>query len=105
MPTSFRDIIDSNDVIMLIKSNLLVWEGVSLSLVCKDLYAIQMDITRGDFEQVKNKYYANLQLLDLYKEWEDLLRMRGKGISVIFAPNKVTHFFRMYNKNRVMNQL
>jgi hypothetical protein len=100
MPTSFRDIIDSNDIMMLVQSNLLVWEGVSLSLVCKDLYAMQMDITRGDFEQVKNKYYANLQLLDLYKEWETLLRMKANGLRPVFAPNEVTYFFRKYNKNR-----
>jgi len=97
MPT-FRDIIGSKDIMMLIQSNLLVWERVSLSLVCKDLYSMQMHITRGDFEQVKNKHYANLQLLDLYKEWETLLRMKENGILVIFAPKRVTHFFRMYKK-------
>lgn len=97
MPT-FRDIIDSNDIMMLIQSNLLVWERVSLSLVCKDLYSMQMDITRGDFEQVKNKYYANLQLLDLYKEWETLLRMKENGSRPMFAPDKVTFFFSMYKK-------
>lgn len=95
-----RDIIDSNDIMMLVQSNLLVWERVALSLVCKDLYAMQMDITRGDFEQVKNKYYANLQLLNLYKEWETLLRMKENGLRPMFAPNKVTYFFHRYKKKR-----
>jgi hypothetical protein len=92
----FCDLIESNDILSVIESYLLVWERVSLSLVCKHLYALKTDITRGDFEQVKNKYYANLQLLDQYNEWLTLRRMKRSGISVR-VPDGVMQFIKMSN--------
>ena len=96
MSTCFCNLIELNDILWTIESHLLVWERVSLSLVCKHLYALKTDITRGDFEQVKNKYYANLQLLDQYNEWLALRRMNRNGCRVR-VPDGVMEFIKMSN--------
>ncbi len=92
----FCNLMESNDILSVIESYLLVWERVSLSLVCKHLYALKTDITRGDFEQVKNKYYANLQLLDQYNEWLTLRRMNRNGCRVR-VPESMMEFIKMSN--------
>lgn len=100
---TFDDIVAFKDIFLMIQSNLLVWERVSLSLVCRGL-SKTVDIRRGDFEQVKNKYYTNLQLLDQYNEWRTLLRMKTSGISC-WAPERVTRFVRSCNSfKRVLSK-
>lgn len=94
---TFCDLIELKDILLMIQSDLQFLDGVSLSLVCKDLpNTVKMDIRGVDFEQVKNKYYANLQLLDQYNEWRTLLRMNENGISC-WAPKKVTRFIQSCN--------
>ena len=88
-------LIELEDIWRMIQSNLLVWERVNLSLVCKDL-SNTINIRRGDFEQVKNKYYTNLQLLDQYNEWRTLTRMKKSGAPV-WVPRKVTRFIQSCN--------
>lgn len=39
-----------------------------------------------------------LQLISQHKEWITLLRMETQGMPVIFAPDKFTHFVRVYNE-------
>ncbi len=89
------DLIELEDIWCMIQSNLLIWERVNLSLVCKDLYKT-VKIRRGEFEQVKNKYYTNLQLMDQYNEWRTLLHMRKNGCAV-WVPRKVTYFIQSCN--------
>ena len=45
-----------------------------------DLHKIllTLEIHYGDVEQVENKHYAHVQLLDQYKEWTTLRRMKHR---------------------------
>ncbi len=89
------DLIELEDIWFVIQSNLPIWERVNLTLVCKDL-SKTLKIRRGDMEQVENKYYVNLQLLNQYNEWRTLLCMSKNG-SAVWAPRKVTQFIQSYN--------
>lgn len=93
MVSNLTDLIELQDIWFTIQSNLPIWERVKLSLVCKDL-SKTLKIRRGDMEQVKNKYYVNLQLLNQYNEWRTLRCMNGKAV---WAPRKVTQFIQVYN--------
>ena len=50
-----------------------------------------------DAKQVQNKYYTNLQLLDQYKEWGTLHRMRKKGCNVR-VPRLFIHFVKVMDR-------
>jgi hypothetical protein len=49
-------------------------------------------IKYGALEQIKNKHYAQAQLVDQYTEWLELRRMKISGISVIYAPLSTVYF-------------
>ena len=95
MVSNLTDLIELQDIWFIIQSNLPIWERVNLTLVCKDL-SKTLKIRRGDIEQVENKYYVNLQLLNQYNEWRTLLCMSKNG-SAVWAPRKVTQFIQSYN--------
>jgi hypothetical protein len=86
-----------DDVGTLVASHLAVWERISASQACTELRHMAGGLPHGDFAQVQNKYYTNLQLLDQYREWNELRRMKQQGVMVVFAPVRFTRFVCAYN--------
>ena len=80
------------DILGHVASFLAVWERISLSNACRTFRHAARNLRYGDFDQVKNKHYTQLQLVDQYTEWTTLRRMKERGCAVIFAPQRFTHF-------------
>ena len=78
-------------------AHLLAWERIALGQTCCALRHVSQDLEYGYFDQVKNKHYMQLQLIDQYNEWTDLKRRRRQGQSIVFAPNRFLCFVRAYN--------
>lgn len=88
-----------SDIWGVVASHLTVWERIYLSCVCKDMYHVTLPY--GDLAQVQNKFYTNLQLCDLYKEWITLRSFKEKGWTVVWAPTYFSVFVRWYKKSNV----
>ena len=86
------------DICTVVASHLTVWERIGMSQTCRSMRSLTCHLPYGDFPQVKNKYYTNLQLLDQYNEWTELRRMTADGYIVAFAPHRFTLFVLAYNR-------
>ena len=87
-----------------VASHLEVWERISTSQACRSFHHVARNLPYGDFAQVKNKHYLNVQLVDEYKEWSELRRMKLAGMSVVFAPQRFTLFVRAYHVKKARLQ-
>ena len=86
------------EVVTLCADHLFLWERINMSRACRSLRHVLSGIEYGALEQVRNKHYTNLQLIDQYNEWTELKRMRAEGQSVMYAPSRFTQFVRSENR-------
>ena len=73
--TEFLDL--PEELLTLCACHILVWERIYMSQVCRALHKVLQGkilhgIKYGALEQVKNKHYAQAQLVDQYTEWLQL---------------------------------
>jgi hypothetical protein len=86
------------ELLTLCASHLVVWERVYMSRACRAFRVAFPCVVFSCVEQVKNKHYALLQLVDQHTEWMALKRMKAKGYSVVYAPARFTQFVRSENR-------
>jgi len=94
----------SEDLLTLCASHLVVWERIHMSRACRAFRVVLPCIDYGTMEQVKNKHYTLLQLVDQHTEWVTLTRMKAKGYkSVVYAPAQFAQF--VHSENMIKRRL
>lgn len=86
------------EVIKKCSNYLYTWERFHMSYTCRAFRHVAPHINHGSMDQVENKHYMLLQLMDQYREWMELRRMDENGIVIVFAPKRFTRFVRSENQ-------